>query len=184
MKKQQWTLSELMFQLQAAEERMKIGKGVQYVQVVERSGKPKGKSKKNKSKKAKPGPSAPRGVQKPKPQDKRSSGNTASFGANPATSRERDCRLFKASLQMKKSEGNVSSLFIIESNLISGPENSWCIDSGASVHVSNSLQGFKGFRKLSEGDVSLYMGNEARARVVGVGLCVISLRVWSFHRVA
>ena len=43
-----------------------------------------------------------------------------------------------------------------------------------SVHVSNSLQRFKGFRKLSEGDVSLYMGNEARARVVGVGLCVIS----------
>lgn len=86
---------------------MKIGKGVQYVQVVERSGKPKGKSKKKKSKKAKPSPSAPRGVQKPKPkpQDKRSSGNTASFAANPATSRERDCRLFKASLQMKKSEG-------------------------------------------------------------------------------
>lgn len=27
MKKLQWTLSELMFQLQAAEERMKIGKG-------------------------------------------------------------------------------------------------------------------------------------------------------------
>lgn len=34
---------------------MKIGKGVQYVQVVERSGKPKGKSKKQKSLLIEPG---------------------------------------------------------------------------------------------------------------------------------
>lgn len=98
-----------------------------------------------------------------KPQDKPSYGNNASFAANQATSRERDCWFFKASLQMKKSEGNLSSLFIIESNLISGTENSWCVDYGASVHVSNSLQGF---RKLSEGDLSLYMGNR-RATSLG-----------------
>ena len=45
----------------------------------------------------------------------------------------------------------------------------WCVDTGATNHVCNSLQGFQETRKLSDGEVYLHMGNAMKVVVVVAG---------------
>ena len=46
---------------------------------------------------------------------------------------------------------------------------SWCVDSGASTHACNSLQGFKVSRRLSEGEVTLFLGTTASVAAAAIG---------------
>ena len=41
-------------------------------------------------------------------------------------------------------------MLIIDANLMDCPLNSWCIDSGATSHICNTLQGFKETRRLNK----------------------------------
>ena len=45
----------------------------------------------------------------------------------------------------------------------------WCVDTGATNHVCNSLQGFQETRQLSDGEVYLHMGNAMKVVVVVAG---------------
>ncbi|KAI5319090.1 hypothetical protein L3X38_038798 [Prunus dulcis] len=53
--------------------------------------------------------------------------------------------------------------------------NSWWIDSGATVHVTNSLQGFKTKRVPNKDDLKVFVGNGERVRVDFVGLASLEL---------
>ena len=55
------------------------------------------------------------------------------------------------------------------------PLNSWWIDSGASSHIVNSLQGFISKRRPSENEVSLCVGNGVQVKVEFIGVVKLSL---------
>lgn len=59
-------------------------------------------------------------------------------------------------------------MMIFESNLVNVPENTWWIDSGASVHISCSLHGFLSQRKSRDED-RLVLGNANAVHVEAVG---------------
>ncbi|CAL9098515.1 unnamed protein product [Musa textilis] len=56
-----------------------------------------------------------------------------------------------------------------ESNITEVPSNTWWIDSGASTHVTNNMQGFLSIRKPKEHERFIIMGNRLKAKVVSVG---------------
>ena len=49
----------------------------------------------------------------------------------------------------------------------------WCVDTGATNHVYNSLQGFQEIRRLADGEIYLWLGDTFRVAAVAVG--VVSL---------
>jgi len=71
------------------------------------------------------------------------------------------------------------ALACFESNVIDVPPNSWWLDSGATIHVVNSLQGFTSLRKPSDVESKIIMGDGARALVEDIG--VVSLNLPSGH---
>ncbi|MFA1236636.1 hypothetical protein, partial [Klebsiella pneumoniae] len=82
-----------------------------------------------------------------------------------------DCMKYKRWLEKK---GNMS--FVThECNLLQVPENSWWIDSGATVHISNCLQLFQSRREPTMHEKSVYSGNKMRSHVKAVGTCRIYL---------
>lgn len=85
-----------------------------------------------------------------------------------------NCHAFKNSIQ-SETQGKPYALVCFESNMVDIPLNSWWLDSGASIHVSNSLQGFKTKRKPSEVEVNLFVGNGNRVNVQFIGLVELRL---------
>ena len=53
--------------------------------------------------------------------------------------------------------------------------NFWWIDIGASIHVTNSLQGFKNKRRPNDGEVVVYLGNGEKALVEFIGVVNLPL---------
>ena len=58
---------------------------------------------------------------------------------------------YLASLKNDKPTEGMPNLLVIETNLMDGPFDSWCVDSGTISHICNMLQGFKETRRLNEG---------------------------------
>uniref|UniRef100_A0A2N9G485 CCHC-type domain-containing protein n=1 Tax=Fagus sylvatica TaxID=28930 RepID=A0A2N9G485_FAGSY len=85
---------------------------------------------------------------------------------------KKDCNRFKNWLEKK---GTPLALVYFESNLVDVPLNSWWIDTGASIHVTNSLQGFKSKRRPNDGEVAVYMGNGEKALVEFIGVVNLPL---------
>ncbi|WVZ17437.1 hypothetical protein V8G54_010419 [Vigna mungo] len=56
-----------------------------------------------------------------------------------------------------------------EANIIEVPENTWWLDSGATTHVSNIMQGFLSIQPIKGTEKYLYMGNRMKARIEGIG---------------
>nr|KYP45766.1 hypothetical protein KK1_032693 [Cajanus cajan] len=71
------------------------------------------------------------------------------------------------------------ALACFESNVVDVSPNSWWLDSGATIHVVNSLQGFTSLRKPSDVESKVIMGDGARASVKDTG--VVSLCLPSGH---
>ena len=67
------------------------------------------------------------------------------------------------------------TLVCFESNLVDVPLNSWWVDTGASIHVTNSLHGFKSKRRPYDGEVAVYMGNGEKALVEFIGVVNLPL---------
>ena len=42
---------------------------------------------------------------------------------------------------------------VSEVSFATGTSESWCVDSGATNHICNSLQGFRETRRLSDGEI-------------------------------
>ena len=62
---------------------------------------------------------------------------------------------------------------VIEISFIMDTSNNWCIDSGATNHICNSLQGFRSTRKCSDGKVMLTLGSSATIFTVVIGVVVL-----------
>ena len=88
---------------------------------------------------------------------------------------KRNCYKYLASLKKEKSSEGMNTILIIETNLLVDSSNSWCIDSGTTSHICNTLHGFQEIRKLNEGEVMLLMGIEASVSVVSIGTFTLVL---------
>ena len=78
---------------------------------------------------------------------------------------KRNCAKFKAA-----NNKGMKSSFLLEICLVQNPTDSWCVDSGCTNHICNSLQGFQETRKLKEGELLLTLADGSRILVVSVGV--------------
>ncbi|KAK3015762.1 hypothetical protein RJ639_005496 [Escallonia herrerae] len=78
----------------------------------------------------------------------------------------KECHKFREWLEKK---GNLSICVYYESYTIDAPLNTWWVDTGATVHITNSLQGFLSVKKLNKGDRKVLVGNGEKAQVEAVG---------------
>ena len=53
--------------------------------------------------------------------------------------------------------------------------NTWWIDSGSTIHISNTLQGMQNLRKPIPSEQCIYSGNKMRSHVEAVGTCSLVL---------
>ncbi|KAK3035793.1 hypothetical protein RJ639_034609 [Escallonia herrerae] len=78
----------------------------------------------------------------------------------------KECHKFREWLEKKD---NLSICVCYESYTIDAPLNTWWVDMGATVHITNSLQGFLSVKKLNKGDRNVLVGNGEKAQVEAVG---------------
>ncbi|CAL8998293.1 unnamed protein product, partial [Prunus brigantina] len=89
---------------------------------------------------------------------------------------KRNCDRYKHWLDKQKAKGKTDQVHVcFETNAIEISSNSWWLDSGASVHVANSLQGFKTKRLPSKAEMKVFVGNGERVKVEYIGLAKIEL---------
>jgi hypothetical protein len=67
----------------------------------------------------------------------------------------------------KQDEDHVT--FVDESLFLSYSKSTWWIDSGATIHIANSLQGFYMRRTLRRGKRSIRVTNGVEAEVEAIG---------------
>ena len=70
-------------------------------------------------------------------------------------------------LAQQKDLGIIESL-VVEVRFIVGTSNTWCVYSGVTNHICNTLQRFREIKKLSDGKVTLHLGSKARVVVVSI----------------
>ena len=80
-----------------------------------------------------------------------------------------------ASLKNDKPAEGMPNLLVIETNLMDGPFDSWCVDSGTISYICNMSQGFKETRRLKEGEVILKMGTGATVAATAIGTFYLEL---------
>ncbi|KAI5333804.1 hypothetical protein L3X38_023936 [Prunus dulcis] len=88
---------------------------------------------------------------------------------------KRNCDRYKRWLDKQKAKGKNKVHVCFESNAIEISSDSWWLDSGASVHVASSLQGFKTKRLPSKAEMKVFVGNGERVKVEYIGLARIEL---------
>lgn len=70
----------------------------------------------------------------------------------------------------------ISNVFVcIESNLVAVPSNSWWFDTGSSVHITNTLQGFTSRRAPNKDEFKVFVGNGKKVSVESVGTIKLQL---------
>ena len=163
MNKKIYSLSELMNELVAAE-------GILGTSNVEANGgeastsqpksKGKGKKKKKKDFTKQEGKQIALGVV-----DKGKKIKGKCFHCGEKGHWKKNCPIFKAA----KNKG-MNNTFLLEICLVQNPTDSWCMDSGCTNHICNSLQGFQETRKLKEGELFLTLANGSKIPVVAVGV--------------
>ena len=161
MNKRQYSLAELLTELQAAEGLFR--QSVQ-VNVAEKgsSSKPKGNKKKKKAQtqKAVKAVGVQGGVKKPKGK---------CYRCKQSGHWKKDCPL------PKKTNNTGMSLSLVTETFIAAISTStWCVDTGATDHVCNSMQGFQQSRMLRDGEIYVFMGDATKVAVVAVGVIHLS----------
>ena len=63
---------------------------------------------------------------------------------------------------------------VVDSCLLVCTTSTWCVDTGATNHVYNSLQGFQETRRLADGEICLWLGDTTKVAARAVG--EVSLR--------
>ena len=86
--------------------------------------------------------------------------------------KKKDCAIFHKWLEKK---GNPISYVCYESNMVHVNHNTWWIDYGSTIHISNSLQGLQNLRKPVGSEQCIYSGNKMRSHVEGIGTCSLVL---------
>jgi hypothetical protein len=72
-------------------------------------------------------------------------------------------------------KGNPTSIVCYESTMVNVNINSWWIDSGSTIHISNSLQGLKNLRKLVGNEQNILSSNKIGLHVESIGTCYLIL---------
>jgi gag-polypeptide of LTR copia-type/Zinc knuckle len=151
MNKRSYSLSELLKELQAAEGLLKKPSSVM---VAVKSGSSKRFAKKKKKKTQAGIPRAGNATQGmaggPKalgPQQKKAKGKCFKCGQKGH---------WKPQCPLLKNNAGISFSLVVESCLAVRSTGTWYVDSGATDHVCNSLQGFQETRQLSDGKIYLY----------------------------
>ena len=62
---------------------------------------------------------------------------------------------------------------VTESYLLACTTGTWCMDTGATNHVCNSLQEFQKTMRLARGEIDLLMGDTSRVAAVVVGVITL-----------
>ncbi|KAA0042825.1 Retrovirus-related Pol polyprotein from transposon TNT 1-94 [Cucumis melo var. makuwa] len=85
---------------------------------------------------------------------------------------QKDCLKRKAWFENK---GKHNALVCFESNLTEVPYNTWWIDSGCTIHVSNTMEGFLTTRTINPNERFIFMGNRVKVPVEAVGTYRLTL---------
>ena len=172
MNQMNFLISELMSFLQSAEGVIKLGGNVLNVERASTSASmPKGK----KGKKKKPIAKGPKVGSTPKigkskgkgkgKKDGKGKGNCFQYGILGHW--KRDCPNFLA----MKVQGMIESQ-VVEVSFITDTLNTWCIDSGTTNHICNTLQGFRSTRQCHDVEVKLTLAYNATILAITVGVVV------------
>ena len=113
---------------------------------------PKGK----KGKKKKPSTKGPRVGPTLKIAKSKGKGKGNCFQCGEPSHWKRDCSNFLAT----KVQGIIESQ-VVEVSFITDTSNTWCIDSGVTNHICNTLQGFKSTSQCRDGEIKLTLASNA-----------------------
>ena len=101
--------------------------------------------------------------------------------AQPVVKKESKCFFYKKKGHMKKDcpkfknwlekKGSLFAFVCYESNTVNVNYNTWWIDPGSTIHVSNTLQGMKNLRRLVGNEQFIYLGSKVSSHVEAVGTC-------------
>ncbi|KAH9648506.1 Integrase catalytic domain-containing protein [Citrus sinensis] len=78
-----------------------------------------------------------------------------------------ECRRFKAWLEKK---GIPVAFVCFESNLVDVPSDTWWLDTGATINITNSLHEFRSRREPNERELIVHMGNGVTTKVESIGV--------------
>src|SRR3954463_3240498 len=160
--KEKWNLNELIAQCVQEEERLKQDKAESALLTVHTE--PKNKRKRNKK-------TADPETSQHKEQKKQGTGFTCFF-CKKAGHLKKDCSKY-AAWRMKK--GELLNFVCSEVNLALVPSDTWWIDSGATTHISVTMQDCLRSRMPIDGERYIYVGNGNRAAVEAIGVFRIPL---------
>ncbi|CAL9011160.1 unnamed protein product [Prunus brigantina] len=164
--KEKWTVTDLISICVQEEQNMKKDKAEEKINMVQNSfkrdfGKGKDFGKKNKGEKETKGL---------KPEELKC------YFCKKFGHMKRNCDRYKRWLDKQKAKGKSDQVNVcFESNAIEISSDSWWLDSGATVHVANCLQGFKTKRLPSKAEMKVFVGNGERVKVEYIGLARIEL---------
>ena len=66
---------------------------------------------------------------------------------------------------------------VVEVSFITDTSNTWCIDSGVTNHICNTLQGFRSTRPCRDGEIKLTLASNATiSAVVAIGVVVLEFQ--------
>ena len=68
------------------------------------------------------------------------------------------------------------NLVCFEVNLTLVPKHTWWMDSGATTHISVSMQGFLSCRKPNDGERYIFVGNDKKVEVKAIGIFRLLLK--------
>ena len=88
---------------------------------------------------------------------------------------KRSCPKYKAWLAKQEAKKGKKVFSCFDSNLIDIPSSAWWLDSGSSVHVTNSLQDFRTRRIPNKDEVNVSVGNGRRVEVKALGTIRLNL---------
>ena len=85
---------------------------------------------------------------------------------------KKKCLKFQKWLEKK---GNPTSFVCYKSNMVNINTNTWWIDSGSTIHISNSLQGMQNLRKPVSSQQFILSKNKMGSHVEAIGTCYLTL---------
>ena len=65
---------------------------------------------------------------------------------------------------------------VVEVSFITDTSNTWCINSSATNHICNTLQGFRSTRQCRDGEIKLTLASNATILVVAIGVVVLEFQ--------
>ena len=71
-----------------------------------------------------------------------------------------------------KIQGMIESQ-VVEVSFITDTSNTWCIDSDATNHICNTLQGFRSTRQYRDGEIKLTFTSNVTISAVAIGVLVL-----------